>query len=189
MKIKPVLIFSAVFLAVAVFGISRAEASGMNPCNPCAKKEMKNPCNPCNPCSASDNTPTRSTHIKDHKKLVKMGEKLWNNTELGTSGLACMSCHEDHESLNLDKNKTWPHYVAMPDDIVTLDQMVNFCMVNPMEGKQLDPNSVEMTAIGAFYTEYAKKYIPGKGGEMNPCNPCNPCARKKMKNPCNPCGR
>ena len=147
-----------------------------NACNPCAKNAC-NPCanNACNPCGSSK--PIRSKHIKDHAQLVSMGKALWNKDTLGTSGFSCMTCHEDHEKLNIDRhNGSWPHYVHMSKDIVTLDQMINFCMINPMEGKQLDPNGIEMTAMSAYYAEYIRSFKPGAA---------NPCA----KNACNPCGK
>ena len=97
--------------------------------------------------------------------------------------MSCMSCHEDHDLMNIDRHQgNWPHDVpGMTDDIFTLTQMINYCMINPMEGKQLDPNGIDMTAMQAFYGEYVKSF---KGS--NPCAAKNPCAKR---NPCNPCGR
>ena len=48
--------------------------------------------------------------------------------------------------------------------------------VKPGLAKPLDPNSIKMTAMVAYYREYIKSYKPG-----------NPCSGKKMSNPCNPC--
>ncbi len=143
-----------------------------NPCNPCGAKA--NPCNPCNPCGKSkqDIKPIRSKHITNYRDAVSTGMKLWNDSGLGKSGMSCMTCHDDYENLS---GRGWPHYVKMTKDVVTLDQMINFCMINPMEGKQLDPNSIEMTAMSAYYKAYMKNF---KGGK-----------KKNMKNPCNPCGR
>lgn len=170
-----VLFFVTLFLLITLAG-SEAEAKRMNPCNPCAAKKKQ----------------IRKKHVTDFKKLISMGEKLWNNENMGKSGFSCMTCHENHEKLNLDRHHgMWPHNVpGMTNDIVTLTQMINFCMINPIEGKQIDPNSLKMTAMAAFYKHYAH------GAMKNPCgmkhkhmNPCNPCAMKhKHMNPCNPCG-
>ncbi len=169
------------------------EAFAGNPCNPCAKKE-KNACNPCNPC-AKGKKRLRTEKAKDFKKLVALGKKLWNDEGLGKSGLSCMTCHEGAESLKMDKHMgMWPHQVKMADDIMTLDQMINFCMINPMETKPLDPNGVKMTAMAAYYHHFTMSHMGKKGGmsHHNPCNPCakNPCA-KNACNPCakNPCGK
>lgn len=164
----------AVFVAVspAVFE-NEAEA---NPCNPCAKK-AKNPCakNPC----ANDTKRLRSEKAKDFKKLSALGKKLWHDEGLGKSGMSCMTCHEGGDSLNMDKHKgMWPHHVKMADDIMTLDQMINFCMVNPMEAEPLDPNGIKMTAMAAYYHHFAFSHRGKKDG-MRHHNPCakNPCGK------------
>jgi len=135
----------------------------MNPCNPCAMKKSANPCNPCgmNPCNkgADANTPIRPHAFDNFQQAVALGKKMWNDENLGTSGLACMSCHADFELLNLEKNQNFPHYVNMVGDIVTLDQMINYCMINPMKGKQFEKNSKELTAMAAYYRAYRMKYI------------------------------
>ena len=115
-----------------------------NPCNPCSMKKMANPCNPCgmkanpcsmNPCSASANTPIRPHAFNSFQEAVDLGKKMWNDDEnMGTAGVACLSCHADFDLLNLEKRQNFPHYVKMVGDVVTLDQMINYCLVNPMKG-------------------------------------------------------
>lgn len=169
-------LLALLFSLVMFMGPAPSEAA--NPCNPCGKSVA----NPCNPCGGAQPTPIRSKHITSQKKLVAMGKKLWNDDKLGNSGFSCMTCHEDYEKLNIGKHKgVWPHGVHMTKDIVTFTQMVNFCMINPMDGKQIDSNSIEMTAFQAYYSEYIKSFNPR--ATKNPCNPCG------TKNPCNPCGR
>lgn len=163
----------------------------VNPCavNPCAVNPCAvNPCAPvnvCNPCAV--NPPLRKKGIKSQKVAIKMGKRLWNDTKLGNSGLNCNSCHTGGMQLNLDKVGPFPHYVKMPNDVLTLDQMINYCMINPMKAKPLPWDSRELTAMAAYYQDIVKRY---KKGALNPCavNPCaakNPCA----VNPCaaNPC--
>ena len=129
--------------------------------NPCG---TANPCGGKNPCglekSGGDEgrKAIRDSHITDYAALAKTGIALWNDEKLGSNGMTCMSCHNEHANLNLDKVKGWPHLVKMAGDIVTLDQMITYCMINPMAAKPLDANSVEMTAISAYYHEYAKAF-------------------------------
>ncbi len=139
-----------------------------NPCNPCSMKRSANPCNPCsmkpaNPCSmkqgaAGGNTPIRPHAFDNFAQAVALGKKMWHDEKLGTSGVACMSCHADYELLHLDRNQNFPHYVKMVGDVVTLDQMINYCMLNPMKGKQFDKNSKELTAMAAYYRAYRMQY-------------------------------
>jgi len=179
------------FSAFAAFSLSSARAK--NPCsgNPCSMKA--NPCsmgaNPCatkNPCASSGVIPLRARHLKSTKKLRKMAGRLWKDTSLGTAGVSCSTCHPNGAGL---KKKPFPKYVKMPNDIVTMDQMINYCVLNPMKGKALAWNSQEMTALAA----YVAANMRGGKPAMNPCsmkgNPCsmkNPCG---MRNPCsaNPC--
>ena len=151
-----------------------------NACNPCGGRA--NACNPCNPCASKPVVPLRGVQQPCVGKLVKQGKKNWSNEKLGKSGFSCMTCHDDHELLS---NKPWPHYIGMAKDVMSLDQMINFCMLNPMDGKKFDSDSIDMTAMGAFYQKYMKTWKPTvpKKGKGNPCNPCG-----KRRNPCNPCG-
>ena len=71
------------------------------------------------------------------------------------------------------------------------DEMVQLCMVRPMEAKPLAWNSKELAALTAYVVDIQKSFKP-VAGAANPCaakNPCagkNPCAAKKCgpKNPC-----
>ncbi len=146
--------------------------------NPCAKNacEMKNPCglkNPCaaNPC-AMKATPIRKSGIRDRDKLLEMSEKLWNDKNLGKSGMACATCHQDGKGL---KKTAFPKYIKMADDILSLDQMINFCLSNPMKGKPLQWNSVELTALAA----YAQGHAMEEEDAMHPCGMKNPCGTKR----------
>ena len=179
-----VAILVALPLAVSGGAISAGEKNpcGKNPCgkNPCAK----NPC-AANPCAMKPKGIRKKT-ITDNAKLMEMGDKLWNDTKLGTSGMACGTCHPDGSGL---KSDPFPEYIKMANDILTLDQMIGFCMMNPMKAKPLSWNSEKMTAIAAYIKTHAK------GGEpVNPCGMKQPCGKKNPcgKNPCgmkNPCGK
>ncbi len=169
-------------LTLAASGVAPA-ADKQQAANPCA---AKNPCAMKNPCaakqSASDNVLIRKWPLKNYKKVVERGEFLWNDTRLGTSGTSCASCHPNGALLNA---KPYPKHVKMTEDIVTLDQMINFCMINPMKAKPLAWNSQKLTALAAYVTEQTLKM-------KNPCS-ANPCAAKNpcSANPCamkNPCG-
>ena len=136
-----------------------------NPCNPCSMKNPCNPCamkgaaNPCNPCAASAPTPIRPHAFSSFQQAADLGKKMWNDASLGTSSMTCMDCHGGYENLNLDRNQNYPHYVNMVGDVVSLDQMINFCMVNPMKGKQFKKNSKELTAMAAYFRAYRMQYI------------------------------
>jgi cytochrome c len=130
----------------------------------------------------------------DPMNLVAEGERLWQDRSLGTSGLACGTCHLNYGNLNKTFLKPYPHNVAMPQQQaglkqVNADEMVQFCMVVPMAGQPFGWASRELAALTAYTEKVQKDFV--KAAAANPCllkqvsgNPCNPCA---AKNPCNPC--
>ncbi len=196
----------------AAKALNPCSAKRLNPCagksNPCsAKANPCNPCgagNPCNPCagapidaarfqqSAAEKLALRAKLAVGRKALVTEGEQLWNDRELGKSGVACATCHYDnYGQMQSTFAEPYPHYVAMPHQRsgvseVTAAEMVNFCMIVPMMGEPLEDDSRELAAL----TAYVENIRPGFKAAANPCNPCgavgnpgNPCGAKR-----NPCG-
>lgn len=167
-----------------------------NACNPCSKK-MKNACNPCgggfldgpaNPCAAvpaDQMNFLRDDKFKNLNETIAYGEKLANDPSLGNSGKSCNECHKGGRAFKKSFLLPYPHYVKMPKDVVTLDQMINFCMINPMQTDPLPYSSREMTAIAAYVMDVYPQEYAAKRAAANPCAAKNPCA----VNPCagNPC--
>jgi hypothetical protein len=175
-------------------------------CNPCAAK-ASNPCaakRGCNPCGAKGCNPGGGAKIKasafkrpngvavapsGNATLLAEGRALWNSTLLSSNGLSCQTCHQGYGNLNKTFAKPYPHWVAMPDQMsgvkeVTADEMVQFCMLAPMQGKTLGWNSTELAALTAYTVALQKGFNPCKATGAKGCNPCNPCAAKRGCNPC-----
>jgi cytochrome c len=150
-----------------VFTLGLAGSAGAKDENPCAMKNAKSN-------AASQNKPIRKEKIKDYDALVKKGVSLWTDASLGKSGISCSTCHPGGAGL---KAEPFPKHIAMADDIITMDQMINFCMTNPMKAKPLQWNSIEMTALAS----YVKANAGAKAEVQNPCSMKNPCG---VKNPC-----
>ncbi len=210
----PILSFAratAIFagLAVALLAGGPAAAAEPNPCNPCAAKKANpcNPCgakgmNPCNPCGAGPRIDpakfTRPAGLRmggDRARLVAEGEKLWSDNSLSTNGAACATCHANYAAFLPTFAKPYPHEVSMVkamSSVAEIDaaEMVQFCMLQPMQADPLPWDSRELAALTAYVERIQADFEPGKGGAAtaNPCNPCggNPCG----SNPCggNPCG-
>jgi len=120
----------------------------------------------------------------DHAALVKQGETLFKDEKLSTNGMACQSCHADLGAFAPSFAKPYPHPVAMAQEkggvkSVNLDEMVQFCMVVPMEAKPLKWDSRELAALTAYTGELQKRFQ--KASAVNPCAPkaANPCAPRK----------
>ena len=180
-------------------------AKACNPCNPCAAKACNpcnpcaaNACNPCNPCAAGGIKAADfvrpagvSLDAAAMAGMAAKGEQLWNDTSLSSNGLACSSCHNGGALLNASFAQPYPHEVAMPKQqagvaAVDVDEMVNFCMLAPMQAAPLAWNSDELLALSAYTLELQAGFNPCAAKAVNPCaacNPCNPCAAQA----CNPC--
>ncbi len=171
-----------------VFGFAffAGSVEARNPCggNPC----FANPCqmNPCSVKPAVVNKPIRRAPMTDMDEVKALGEKLWSDASLGRSGLSCNSCHPSGGALTMDP---FPKYIKMADDILTLDQMINFCMKNPMKARVLKWNSREMTALAHYASTHSNPVKVINPFKTNPCG-ANPCGVNPFKiNPCsaNPC--
>lgn len=177
---------------VSVGGAGSAMAQAANPCapkaaNPCAAKAA----NPCAAKAAGMPEVLRPKGTKlatgDHKQLVGQGESLFKDVKLSTNGMSCNSCHADLEAFQPSFAQPYPHQVAMANEQagiskIALDEMIQLCMVVPMEAKPLKWDSKELAALTAYTGELQKQYR--KQASAKPANPCapkaaNPCAAKK----------
>lgn len=197
------LIAASIFLLGACSGGEQAgqQSAAANPCaanvcNPCA---AVNPCNPCAADLASKITQgDRELNTGGHStdELVAMGEQLFNDKSLsGAGATACATCHMGgYGMMNASFAEPYPHFVKMAKeragvDQVTAAEMIQLCMVIPMQNDPLDWNTVELAALAEYVTSLQKGFDPSMAAGMNPCNPCaaNPCNPCAGKNPCNPC--
>ncbi|MBE7415855.1 MAG: hypothetical protein HS130_11790 [Deltaproteobacteria bacterium] len=103
--------------------------------------------------SADEPKLIREDPLQDMDALMKTADRLWKDTSLGTAGVSCSTCHPDGKDLRAEP---FPRRIEMANDILTLDQMINFCMTFPMKGKPLQWNSREMTALAAYVKAHAK---------------------------------
>ena len=108
--------------------------------------------------------PSGSTPFRgDRASRVALGRKLFDDTGLSTNGMSCTSCHADFGAYGETFKKPYPHFVEMVNDAtglaqVTAEQMVQFCMMRPMESKPLAWDSEELAALTAFVEESQKEF-------------------------------
>jgi cytochrome c len=95
------------------------------------------------------------------KMAVARGKALWSDASLGTAGQSCASCHSDPAELAGIVHK-YPKYQKMAKKVITLDQMVNLCIVNPMEGTALAWDDQRMADIVTFISMMPKTKIKMK---------------------------
>jgi cytochrome c peroxidase len=151
-----------------------------NPCaakrNPCAAKA--NPCAARNPCAAGVDRKlvTRPKGTKPYSapraQLVSAGKQLWSDTKLSTNGMSCNTCHQGNAAFGPTFAKPYPHQVAMAEQQsklkrITLEQMVQFCMIVPMAARPLAWDSKALAALTAYSGVVQKDFI--KTQAKNPC--------------------
>ncbi|MFZ1711554.1 MAG: hypothetical protein WAT53_00615 [Nitrosomonas sp.] len=160
-----------------------------------------NPCAASNPCAAGDrvdpNTVTRPKGTKPYQgeqvALLSEGKALWNSKAISrNNSVSCSSCHQNGTTmLQPDFAKPYPHFVQMVADnngmkSITLEEMVQFCMIKPMQSKPFAWDSRQLAALTAYTAMLQKEFKP-VGNAVNPCAARNPCAPKNpcsMRNPC-----
>jgi thiosulfate dehydrogenase len=80
-------------------------------------------------------------------KLVKEGDRLFHSDEIGTNGVACAMCHPNASNTHPE---TYPKFQTQLKKVALLRDMVNWCIINPLEGKELADNDPKMRALEAY---------------------------------------
>lgn len=182
-------------------------------CHPCAAKRGCGPCGPmagCGPCGPCGAGQVKASDFvrpagycgpatRPRQALVEEGARLWRDASIGNSGLSCQSCHMNNANLNASFAQSYPHEVAMPLQQagvrqVHADEMVQFCMVVPMQSDALPWDSRQLAALTAYTVSLQADFEAPRGpaaGGCGPCGPmrgCGPCAPKRGCGPCAPRG-
>ena len=97
----------------------------------------------------------------EYISVVKMGRDLWVSPELGTNGVACAQCHPNGANTHPE---TYPKFQQQLGRVVALRDMINWCILNPLEGETLTLDDPRMIAIEAYltYERRGVKIDPGK---------------------------
>ena len=81
--------------------------------------------------------------------LLAKGKILFEDTNLGTNGKACATCHAGGENLE-GKAATYPRYDEKMQKEIGLEETVNMCIKGGLAGEPLDAESVELKALSAY---------------------------------------
>jgi thiosulfate dehydrogenase len=111
------------------------------------------------------------------KQAITRGSSLFVDESLGTNGMSCNSCHADGGTkpgkmgdMEIPPFKNvgdkYPGYFKMAGKVMTLDQVINFCVTTPMEGKALAWDDQRMADLAAYITwVHAMKHEKGGSKE------------------------
>lgn len=80
-------------------------------------------------------------------KLIAEGDRLFHSDEIGTNGVACAMCHPNASNTHPE---TYPKFQTQLKKVALLRDMVNWCIINPLEGTELAENDPRMKALEAY---------------------------------------
>ena len=97
----------------------------------------------------------------EYMSVVADGRALWGSGDLGTNGVACGQCHPNGANTHPE---TYPKFQQQLGRVVALREMINWCLMNPLEGEVLELDDPRMIALEAYIT-YERRGValdPGK---------------------------
>ena len=86
----------------------------------------------------------------EYQSVVKAGRGLFTDAKLGTNGVVCAQCHPNGANTHPE---TYPKFQKQLGKVVQMWEMVNWCIRNPLEGKDLAADDRRMTAILAYIAQ------------------------------------
>jgi cytochrome c len=97
---------------------------------------------------AQEGPMTEANPKAELRRSIERGRALFSDPKLGTTGQSCNDCHimggaKENKMGKMtvkafdDLAATYPKYFPMMNKVMTLDQMVNWCIVTPMKGPVL----------------------------------------------------
>jgi cytochrome c len=97
----------------------------------------------------------------EYMSVVKLGRELWTSPELGTNGVACAQCHPNAANTHPE---TYPKFQQQLGRVVALRDMINWCIMNPLEGEPLSLDDPNMVALESYvhYERRGVELAPGK---------------------------
>jgi len=98
---------------------------------------------------------------EEYMSVVALGRDLWVSAELGTNGVACAQCHPNAANTHPE---TYPKFQKQLGKVIALRDMINWCLMNPLEGAPLQLDDPDMIAIEAYvmYERRGVELAPGK---------------------------
>ena len=97
----------------------------------------------------------------EYMAAVKQGREVFTDSKLGSNGIVCAQCHPNGANTHPE---TYPKFQKQLGKVAQMWEMVNWCIRNPLEGKDLAADDPRMAAILAYiaYERRGVKLAPGK---------------------------
>jgi len=95
-------------------------------------------------------------YTKEFMTVVKEGDKLFHSSTLGKNKVSCDQCHPNAANTHPE---TYPKFQKQLGRVITLSEMINWCLRNPLEGDPLPADDPRMVALLAYMT-YERRGVP-----------------------------
>ena len=97
----------------------------------------------------------------EYMTVVEEGRALWGSGDLGTNGVACGQCHPNAANTHPE---TYPKFQQQLGRVIALRDMINWCLMNPLEGETLELDDPRMVAMEAYVAHERRgvAMAPGK---------------------------
>ncbi len=89
----------------------------------------------------------------EFQTVVKQGRAAFTDPALGSNGVVCAQCHPNAANTHPE---TYPKFQKQIGKVISLWEIVNWCLRNPLEGKPLAADDPKMTALVAYITSERK---------------------------------
>ena len=93
---------------------------------------------------------------KEFMTVVVEGEKLFHSPALGKNKVSCDQCHPNGANTHPE---TYPKFQQQIGKVVSLFEMVNWCLRNPLEGDPLAAEDPKMVALLTYIT-WERRGVP-----------------------------
>ena len=94
--------------------------------------------------------------MAEYMSVVEEGRVLWGSGDLGSNGVACGQCHPNAANTHPE---TYPKFQQQLGKVIALRDMINWCLMNPLEGVALELDDPDMIALEA-YIYYERRGVP-----------------------------
>jgi cytochrome c len=93
---------------------------------------------------------------REFMTVVMEGEKLFHSSSLGKNKVSCDQCHPNAANTHPE---TYPKFQQQIGRVVSLFEMVNWCLQNPLEGDPLAADDPKMVALLSYMT-FERRDVP-----------------------------
>ncbi len=98
---------------------------------------------------------------QEYLSVVQKGRDLWTSPKLGSNGVSCAQCHPNAANTHPE---TYPKFQKQLGRVVTLREMINWCLQQPLEGQPLALDDPQMVALEAYVT-HERRGVPLSPGK------------------------